>query len=1204
MKYSQYMQSAKKILENAKNKTFSIEERRQQAIELAVFMLKEARRIQTSQEYRTQLQISRMMEDPLGKIFTSSLTDECFRTQNPRKVVDQILFLLHKFGVPKYLTYVRQLQLSSFKYLAIIFPSFAAALVRYLIRKETARVILPGEKRPLSRYMHLRRKEGVRVNLNHLGEAILGEKEAENRLKIYLEDLRNPEVEYISVKISTICSQIHLLAWEETLIVLQKRLQELYRAAMHHTFVRVDGERVPKFVNLDMEEYRDLHLTVELFCRVLEESEFFHFSAGIVLQAYLPDSYLIQQELTVWAMKRVANGGAPIKIRLVKGANLAMEKVEASIKGWPQAPYTSKADVDANYKRMLHYACQIDHAKAAHVGVGSHNLFDIAYAMLLRKEMGTEKYVEFEMLEGMADHMRRVVQMLTGDILLYCPSATKEEFVNAVAYLVRRLDENTAPDNFLRHLFGLIPGTKEWQTQANQFSLACLAAGSVSRSPRRTQNRFQASKEEPLNAPFQNEPDTDWALPQNRKWIEKIVKHWKEKKLENIPLVIDGKEIGPDPHYFGTGFDPSRPGVELYRFALASNALADKALLSAERAYFKWTKTSVKERSFLLYKIAHQLRLNRGELIGAMIADGGKIVEEADAEVSEAIDFVEYYRREMERLETLDGISWKSKGVVFVVPPWNFPCAIPMGGIAAALASGNSVLFKPAPETAYVGWKLAQICWSAGIDREVLQFISCEEDSVGSQIIQDRRVASVLLTGATSTAKLMLKLRPGLDLIAETGGKNTMIISAMSDRDLAIRDLVYSAFRHAGQKCSACSLAILEKEVYEDRHFLEALRDAAASLSVGSAWNFLTKVNPLIREPSEALLRGLTTLEEGESWLLEPKCDPVNPKLWSPGIKLGVLPGSFTHQTELFGPILGLMCAKNLSHALELANGTLYGLTAGIHTLDEREKKLWLEKIEAGNCYINRGITGAIVRRQPFGGCKESSFGLGAKAGGPHYVRQLLEPVYLSLPKEKGEPAHAIQLLSIFVSAKGFTHEQEEIWKASIGSYAYHWKETFLKKVDCSLVLGQDNYLSYTPHPEVVFRVHRQDDILDIFRVIAAAMTCGTPLIVSGEKEILEPFIEADWQQWDAGVKFVEESEAELCDRLLQGGIRRMRMLSSPGLKLKQLLAETACNVILTPVSAHGWVELFNYIREISVSSDYHRYGNLGEREMDPSLEV
>lgn len=1197
MESSQYLETSKLLIDNVRGKKVSVEGRRGLSIELAAMMLNEARRIQTSSEHRQQAQIDRMMEDPVGKVFTTSMTDECFRSKNSYRVADQLIYLMGTFGIPKYLSYFRQFQLMVFKCLGGALPALFVPLARHMMRKETSTVILPGERRQISRHMEMRKRQGVRVNLNHLGEAILGEKEAERRMEIYLEDLSHPEVEYVSVKISTICSQLNLLDWEGTLTILKERMKRLYREAMAHSYVRANGKSVPKFVNLDMEEYRDLQLTVELFREVLDDPEFYQHSAGIVLQSYLPDSYLMQQELTVWAMKRVANGGAPIKIRLVKGANLALEGVEASIRGWFQAPYKNKADVDANYKRMLTYACEPDHARAVHLGVGSHNLFDIAYALLLRSEMGVEKLVEFEMLEGMADHMRRVVHKLSGDMLLYCPSATEKEFVSAVAYLVRRLDENTAPENFLRHLFGLFPNTQEWHDQANHFSLACHAASAVGCSPRRTQNRFFDAERAKVPQIFKNEADTDWSLPQNRNWIQQKISEWKKQEIDPIPLVIGGKEIALNDNDFGEGVDPSEPNKIIYRYALADASQADLALKTAEKSQKKWVQTPLEEKVRVISELASLLRQKRGVLICAMVADGGKTVEEADVEISEAIDFAEYYRRKIQELNQIEDVEWSPKGTVLVTPPWNFPCAIPLGGIISALLTGNTVIFKPAKETVYIGWLLATICWEAGLSKDVLQFIVCEDYPVGTKLVQDQRVNSVILTGATSTAKLMHQLRPGLDLIAETGGKNAIIVTCMADRDIAVRDIIQSAFGHAGQKCSACSLAILEKEVYNDPHFREMLHDAAASLKVGSSWDLGTKVNPLIQMPSENLLKGLTTLEEGESWLLEPLVNPDNPNLWSPGIKLGVVEGSFMHQNELFGPVLSLMCAENLEHAIQVVNGTSYGLTTGLHTLDDREEKQWLDQVEAGNLYINRTITGAIVQRQPFGGCKLSSFGKGAKAGGPNYLMQLMHSKQITLPKSEEQINSFVNVFELFAAKMEWLPEQMETWKASVNSYAFHYKNLFSKVLDPSLVVGQDNLFLYIPHSKITLRVSGQDDLLDVMRVIAATITCQTSLEVSGDTEALEKISDGEWLKMAPGVEVIQESESQFIDRLKQGVIKRVRLLSAPSLKLKQTLSSVAVNLHTDPVLANGRVELLNYLREVSISNDYHRYGNLGTRE-------
>lgn len=1193
------LKKAQDIIQSVKGKVLSLEERTEKTIELTACMLKEARRIETPWERRHQAELARMMEDSLGKVFTTSITDQCFRSQRAKRVADQLVYMIDRYGIPKYLSLSKRISFYLFKLFGKPLAFLMVPLVIHMLRKETSHVILPGEAKALKKHLRKRKMDRVKVNLNHLGEAILGEEEAQHRLQIYVEDLQKPEIEYISVKISTIFSQINLLSWEDTVVALTQRLSILYRAAMQNKFRNLKGVETQKFVNLDMEEYRDLHLTVEVFKTVLNKPEFSLCSAGIVLQSYLPDSYSIQQDLTKWALERVSEGKSPIKIRLVKGANLAMEQVEASLKEWPQAPYKEKFEVDANFKKMIDFGCQPDHAKAVYIGVGSHNLFDIAYAMLLRSERGVENSVSFEMLEGMADPMRRVVQALSGGILLYCPAANRAEFQNAVAYLIRRLDENTAPENFLRHSFDLVPGNEVWQKQADLFRESALASKDISSKTRRLQDRNSELLETEKTHSFTNEPDTDWSLLQNRKWAKNILFIQKSIKYPIIPLVIDGKQIkGLEPN-LKDGFDPSCPQRPFYTYTLASQKEVESALTCSKEAGQRWASVSVEKRADLLKRIAHKLRQKRGHLIGAMIANTGKTFSEADTEVSEAIDFAEYYSRNILEWSSMPDIQWKAKGTVLVASPWNFPCSIPAGGILAALAAGNAVIFKPAPESVLVGWELVNLFWAAGVDQETLQFLTCEEEPVGSQLIQDQRLDAVILTGSTSTAKLFLALKPGLDLMAETGGKNIMVITSMADRDLAIKDLTHSAFGYAGQKCSACSLAILEAELYDDPHFLNQLKDAVASLSVGSAWNPKTRLNPLIRSPNDTLLKGLTILEEGEEWLLEPKQSSENPYLWTPGIKLGVKTESFTFQNELFGPVLGLVRADDFNQALELMNLTPYGLTAGIHSLDEREQQRWLNKVEAGNCYINRTMTGAIVQRQPFGGCKDSSFGKGAKAGGPNYLTQLMHAKQWLFPKEREQENSRLSKIkrTLFEEKVLFDFS---IWDASIGSYSYYWKYYFSKKQDPSLVLGQDNFQCYVPHSIITFRIQKWDLVEDYMRVVGAALICKTILEISVEDNAAAHLL--SYLSLPSSWVVLHETEKEFKDRIVQGNIKRARLLKAPSLDLKKAFSNHACNLHIAPVLANGRLELLHYLREVNISHDYHRYGNLGERENESRL--
>ena len=359
---------------------------------------------------------------------------------------------------------------------------------------------------------------------------MLGEREAKRHLDTYLRDLENPNIECISVKVSSLYSQITPLSFDHALNVLKERLVILYRQAERCRYLPKSGGTVSKFVNLDMEGYQDVTLTATAFQLALDMPELEGFTAGIALQAYLPDAPAIQEKLTTWAEARVRRGGAPVYLRIVKGANLEMEKVESAIRNWPLPTFDNKPAVDANFKRMVAFGMEAGRPRVVHLGIASHNLFDIAWARELSIVHGVEENVTFEMLEGMADHVRRTVQADVGRMLLYSPVADRDNFISAIAYLVRRLDENTGPDNFLRHVPKLQSGSESWQQLEQQFLTAVQYGEDLPALPCRTQNRrTENGSDSPRLSPkdiFTNEPDTDFSLSQNRVWAEGIRKKW------------------------------------------------------------------------------------------------------------------------------------------------------------------------------------------------------------------------------------------------------------------------------------------------------------------------------------------------------------------------------------------------------------------------------------------------------------------------------------------------------------------------------------------------------------------------------------------------------------------------------------------------------------------------------------------------------
>ncbi len=1187
----------------------------QLAAHIASLLQLRAGELQTSAEKKQQRELDRMIQNPHDKATMIQMTDQTFRSDKPKRAVDQLTHILDAQGVPRYFNPVDKALIRGFQSFGSYLPGIAVPLIKEKMRAETANVILPAEESVLNEHLAARRASGLRMNVNLLGEAMLGEGEAERRLDSYLAALQNPEIESISVKVSTIYSQLSSIAFENTIEVLCDRLELLYREASRMRYQRADGTEVAKFVYLDMEEYKDLEMTAVSFMRTLTRPGLEQARGGIALQAYIPDSFIWQQHINQWARQRVAAGGTPITVRIVKGANMEAERVEASARGWPQAPYKDKLSTDANFKRMLHEAMQPENIEAVHLGIASHNLFELSYALVLAHRQGCLDKLQFEMLEGMANHIRRALFELTGNFVLYAPATLKENFVNAIGYLVRRLDENTGPDNFLSHAFKLVPGDAEWKRLEQQFFDSFEAVDSTPSGPRRTQDRRQPVDDVVQDdaAPFTNEPDTDFALSQNVEWANEIVATWKERHgdlAEEIPLqladedVLDGREVREST-------DPSRPGVVVARYRLGTVQDVERAVVTAVDDPGGWRKMSVRDRSQVMGRAANEIRKARADLMGTAMAEGGKTFLQSDPEVSEAIDFCEYYRRTALAFASLDSVETSGRGVVAVIPPWNFPIAIPCGGVAAALAAGNTVILKPASDTVLTAYRLCRCFWQAGVPREALQFLPCPGGSVGSRLASHPAVDVVILTGGTDTAMRMLEARPDMDLLAETGGKNATIVTAMSDRDLAISHVLQSAFGHAGQKCSATSLLILEKEVYEDPKFRCALCDAAASMPVGSAWNTQSLMGPLIRPPGGDLERGLKELEPGEEWALRPRKLEDNPALWSPGIKWNVAPGSFTHMTELFGPVLGVMKVDDLVAAIELVNATGYGLTSGLESLDDREQREWSAAIRAGNLYINRVTTGAIVLRQPFGGMGKSAFGPGIKAGGPNYVAQLMTftPTGASSAADGIADPQLADLYARLENPDAFTAGRLDADARrrigfAIRSYDVNYQDEFGIAHDDFRLIGQDNIRRYLPVGDIRLRVHPADTAFDVFARAAAARTAGNRVTVShppGERSLAVEALEHVTESWAADIEFVEETDEDLARLVRHELIDRIRYADrdrAPELVLRAV-GDTGIYIARAPVLAEGRIELLWYLREQSISFDYHRYGTLGDRAVE-----
>jgi len=849
------------------------------------------------------------------------------------------------------------------------------------------------------------------------------------------------------------------------------------------------------------------------------------------------------------------------------------------------------------------------------LGIASHNLFELAYAATLAEKNEVADFFYFEMLEGMADHVRRALQEISGDVLLYAPVATRDEFINAIAYLIRRLDENTAKENFLRYAPGLQVDSSQWNFLEESFVASCHYMDQASTGAKRSQDRNTEIFAKDISSlhrnGFTNEPDTDWSLAANRQWAEDIRNRWMKSAADapiRIPVVTAGNEIFEE-REIRESLDPNQyqDQVCVARFRLATGGDIDAAVRTARRDPDGWRQKTERQRHEVLARVAMELRKKRGDFLGAAAADTGKVFTETDVEVSEAVDFAEFYPYSACQYEAIETVTVKGKGVGLVISPWNFPVAIPCGGLVAALTAGNTVIFKPSSDAVLVAWQICQCFWKAGISKNTLQFLPCSGSQVGPQLTGHPGIDFIILTGGTDTGLSILEQTPGIYLAAETGGKNATIVTDLADRDQAIKNVIYSAFGNCGQKCSATSLLILEKTVYDDPHFRQQLVDAVQSMHVGSAWDFANKLGTLIKPPVADLQRGLNDLEIGEEWALQPLKVDNNPQIWSPGIKYGVRPDSYTHMTEFFGPVLGVMRADDLDHAIDLVNQTGYGLTSGIESLDKREQKKWEDKIFAGNLYLNRGTTGAITLRQPFGGMGKSALGPGIKAGSPDYVSQFMEFEEHGYP-QTGVIEQETDLLwlandwEVMLRWGAFGNHNEDISKTifAIRSYIFQVEQKFGRKEDYFHLRGQENILRYLPIKNMVIRLHVDDTLFETLARIAAARVAECNPVVSLPEDLdneITDFLKGRYgKALLKNVAVVIQTDKQLLARLLD--IDRIRYAGQdrvPGVVF-QAAAQFGFYISRSPVYMEGRLELLQYFKQQSICNNYHRYGNLGER--------
>ncbi len=799
------------------------------------------------------------------------------------------------------------------------------------------------------------------------------------RLTSGREDVQLPRVN-VSLKLSSLYSQFDPIDPEGTSAAVTERLRPILQLA------RERGA----FVNIDMEQFAYKDLTLRIFQEVLLEPEFRGWpDVGIAIQAYLCSCGEDLRQLADWVPKR----GTPVWVRLVKGAYWDYETIHAAQQNWPPPVFLEKEETDANFEAQTRFL--MERHELLRPAIGSHNVRSLANALAVADKLHLpERSFEFQMLYGMADPIKTALVQMGRRVRVYTPYG---QLLPGMAYLVRRLLENTANQSFLRASF--IERVPEEQLLMNP------TRTSVVRSPLSVAKKTTDYGPRTTDS-FQIEPLTDFSRESARQTMQEALRHVAGQLGADYPLVIDGQGIRTGETI--DSINPSHRGQRVGRIAKATAEHANQAVAVAVRAFPSWRDTPVEERARLLRRAAEIMRRRRFELAAWEVYECAKQWREADADVAEAIDYGEYYASEMLRLAKPQARNvagedneyfYEPRGVAVIIAPWNFPLAILCGMTTAALVTGNTAIMKPAEQSAVIGAKLMEIFQEAGFPPGVVSYLPGRGEEIGPVLVNHRDVALIAFTGSRpvglainrQAAETPAEQSQVKRVITEMGGKNAVIVDDDADLDEAVLGVTAGAFGYQGQKCSACSRVIVLEAIHDA--FLSRLIEATRSLKVGPAEDPGCFVGPVIDE--DARRRILEFIGKGKQEAKLVHATDVG-ALAEEGFYVGphvfadVPPTATIAQEEIFGPVLAVLKARDLTHALEIANGTPYALTGGLHSRSPANIARVRKEFRVGNLYINRKITGALVDRQPFGGFKLS--GIGSKAGGPDYLLQFLLP--------------------------------------------------------------------------------------------------------------------------------------------------------------------------------------------------------------------
>lgn len=1129
----------------------------ERAIEFAASLQERVQDSIATHEKSFYYKMQHIIENPEYKALFMELLDSSVLSNNPAHSHKLIERILRRYEFGEFFTLYEKMLLYIFLQVGRYAPSLSVPFFIKQIRKE-AGLMMRFSMPTSSPKSHI-------ANYYFIAKKALSQEVIKDNITMCKKALDNSHITHISIKPSAFFTQM----WEGSFIhsrdELARSLKELFAYASQQS----QAQNLPKIITLDMEEHRFLQLSVSAFMEAL--SGYSELEAGIALQAYIPESFSYLMQLCDYAKARVDSGGKPVHIRLVKGANMQAEKFYAAKHNGRLPMFSQKLCTDANYKKMLHYLIDNAHYRHTKLGVASHNVFELAYAYMLLQHCVEPEYREhfvFEMSMGISMQASRILGEYH-TLMLYTPVCDTSSFQEAIAYLLRRLDENTGEENFMASYYAMRVGDSAWQAQKAMFLDSLAYIPKLSCAPIAVQDRAAVLDLQSSDGVY--ETDTEFFAQANYQWLTEALAQELPKDTIQATYIKEAQML--------YGFD----GREIRKVAFAKGF--DENIVPA-------SLSRLENLIAIFNKATHLLQEKRGQIITTAALEIGKVPMQTDMEISELITLLRFYPKSLQDLcDTHAHTSFMPKGRGLVIGSAHSHLSISFAPVLASLACGDQVVFKPSSLVISSSYMVCECLWEAGIPRDMLCFTPMQREDFRQALANMRTdlFAFVVGFGKGSSLESIATAQPMLPLIAHPTATNAMIITQLADYDQAIKHAISSAFFYGGVGVRKLSVLIVEQSVLDDTGFMQGVLACARSLHYGTPYALQNALG-VVLDSNHALeaIQG--------AFALKPQRDGQY-------MGAGIIYASANELSAIdrYLPLLYIIKADDIKHAIALANT----LDSNICVLESRDEDEWVyfrKNAKAHTLLINEPTihtASAKIITTPSGSLSHT---IGTYNDIIHFVRPVPNACDENLATSIIEPKFKRLLASGDIADSRRKALENALKKAK--SYVYYRNTEFMLSHDCALEYGAKHLLDYKAISTLAYRVSSNDSLEDMLGVIIGAQACKVELIVSFEAidEDLA-FLRENLAGLGLIAKFVQESLQDFIARIPQNDVIRYHTKASAMDSIYQAAAISHKRIIPDKPLDNGRFELLWYYRERVISIVHHRYGVFAENKLAKLLE-